>query len=424
MEQGGKPIVYVGVDWAKEKHQVCAIDAGGRVLGERVVPHRAAALAEMCRWLAKLAGGAPPTVWVGIEVPHGAVVETLLEGGFIVHSLNPKQMDRFRDRFTVAGAKDDRRDARVLADSLRTDPQCYRRLQPEEPLVIELREHSRMGLELKQERTRLVNRLQGQLVRYYPQFLEVANDFDAEWVLDLLELVPTPDQARRVREQTVAKLLRKRRVRKVDATKVLAVLRQPALVVAPGTEAAAVAHLELLVERVRLVNAQLKRCSRRIDALLELLSSPESVESGGARCEQRDVTILRSLPGVGPIVLATLLAEGWWVLVARDYQAWRALSGVAPVTRSSGKKHVVVFRRACNPRLRDAVYHWSRVAVQRDPVCKAAYAGLRARGHGHGRALRSVGDRLLSVACAMLRDGTSYDVTRRQRRPAPELLAA
>ncbi|MFX5785548.1 transposase, partial [Acinetobacter baumannii] len=75
----------------------------------------------------------------------------------------------------------------------------------------------------------------------------------------------------------------------------------------------------------------------------------------------------------------------------------RSLTGVAPVTRSSGKSHLVVRRLACHPRLANAMYHWARVATQRDQISRAKYQALRARGHSHGRALRSVGDRLLNV---------------------------
>jgi transposase len=85
------------------------------------------------------------------------------------------------------------------------------------------------------------------------------------------------------------------------------------------------------------------------------------------------------------------------------------LSGVAPVTRSSGKRRVVVMRKACHMRFRSAVYHWARVAIQHDPASRERYAALRARGHSHGRALRSVADRLLGVACAMLENQTLYD---------------
>ena len=69
----------------------------------------------------------------------------------------------------------------------------------------------------------------------------------------------------------------------------------------------------------------------------------------------------------------------------------------------------MVRRYACKRRLRNAVFNWGGVAVQHDPISKAKYEALRARGHGHARALRSVVDRLLYVACAMLNSGTLFD---------------
>ena len=87
----------------------------------------------------------------------------------------------------------------------------------------------------------------------------------------------------------------------------------------------------------------------------------------------------------------------------------RSLAGVAPVTKRSGKSCIVIRRQACQNRLANALYHWARVAVQHDPRSRAKYAELRSRGHTHGRALRQVGDRLLNVACAMLRSGTTFN---------------
>ena len=107
-------------------------------------------------------------------------------------------------------------------------------------------------------------------------------------------------------------------------------------------------------------------------------------------------------------MLSTLLAEAGDVLSRRDYRALRSLSGMAPVTRQSGGSRIVTRRLAVNGRLRDAVLDWARVAVQHDAACAAKYAALRARGHGYYRALRSVADGLLRLACAMLRDGTLY----------------
>jgi transposase len=150
----------------------------------------------------------------------------------------------------------------------------------------------------------------------------------------------------------------------------------------------------------------------RIEALLTELGQP----AGDG--QHRDVTILRSLPGVGRVVAATVLAEAAGPLASREYQTLRAQAGVAPVTRQSGKKAVVSLRRACNARLRNAVYHWARVSVQVDPRCKRHYERLRRAGHEHARALRGVADRSLGVLMAMLTSRTLYDPARRLEKVA------
>ena len=147
---------FAGIDWASREHRVCLVDAGGKIVGERGFAHGGAGLAELCAWLLTITGAVPAAIAVAIEVPHGPIVETLLERGFQVYAINPKQLDRFRDRFTVAGAKDDRRDAHVLGDSLRTDRHCFRQLSAEDAMVIELRKWSRMTEDL-QERNRLAS---------------------------------------------------------------------------------------------------------------------------------------------------------------------------------------------------------------------------------------------------------------------------
>ena len=407
------PTLFVGIDWATQENQLCVLDAEGTVVGERSFDNDGAGLAETCAWLLGFEADAV-RIAVAIEVPHGPVVETLLEWGFVVHSINPKQLDRFRDRFTLAGAKDDRLDARVLGSSLRTDAHAFRRLRMDEPTVLELREWSRMADDLKEERNRLTNRVRQQLRRYYPQLLDVGPDPGADWFLDLWQLMPFPARARRTQRRSIERVLRKHRIRRIDADEVRELVKRPAVTVAPGTTEAASVHIQRVAARLRLVNQQLKEAHRELDRLIAELCADEE-PSPGKRSEQHDAAILRSLPGVGRIVLAVLLAEASQAIAARDYQALRALCGVAPVTRRSGKRKLVVMRQACHPRLRDAVYHWSRVATQNDEIARRAYTALRARGHSHGRALRSVADRLLRVACAMLRDRSAYDTAKRAR---------
>lgn len=406
---------WVGIDWATVDHQVCVLDGDRRVRLERSYLHSGVGLAALADDLGALSPDEPEQIAVAIEVPRGPVVETLLERRFHVHAINPKQLDRFRDRFTVAGAKDDRRDAFVLAHSLSTDLECFRELRVDAPTIVHLRELSRVDEDLRQEHNRLINRLREQLHRYYPQLLQLCSSADEPWLWALWELAPSPARGARLRVDRVRRLLHEERIRRLAAEEVCTLLRTRALTVAPGTAEAAAAHIGLLLPRLRLVVAERQQCARQIDALLLAL---EAEGEPGQQNEHRDIQILRSLPGVGRVVTATMLAEAAQALETRDYHALRALSGVAPITRQSGKNAQVVMRRGCNGRMRNAVYHWARVCVMQDGHWRARYVELRTRGQTHGRALRAVADRLLARLVAMLRDRTLYDAARVRARAA------
>src|SRR3954453_7724638 len=317
---------FAGVDWGSAKHQACLLDEAGTVVGERAFAHGGAGLGALCDWLVSIAGEAGRGA-VGIEGPHGPVVDALLDRGFAVHAINPKQLERVRDRVSLAGAKDDRRDARVAAGGLRTDPHLFRPVEAGDPAVIALREWSRLAEELQHERVRLGNRIRQQLWRYYPQLLEVSDDVTAEWVLDLWTLAPTPTKAARLRETTLARLLQRHRIRRVDAKQVVGLLRQPAIPVAEGVTEAAVLHLRSLVARLRLANREFHQAEGKLDELCATLR--ESTTASGAA--PRDAAVLHSLPGVGPVTLATLLTEAAGPISRRDYAALRSLFGVAPV---------------------------------------------------------------------------------------------
>ena len=145
----------------------------------------------------------------------------------------------------------------------------------------------------------------------------------------------------------------------------------------------------------------LQACSQQVSSLLNTLAEEPGEDEGPS-----DVAIVRPLPGVGRKMTVWLLAEAAQPLAERDYQALRTHSGVAPVTKPSGKRRVVVTRHGCNPRLRNALYHMARVAMQRDAHFNNVYAALRAKGQRHGQALRNIGDRLLRILMAMLRQRT------------------
>jgi transposase len=403
---------FVGIDWGSREHQVTVVGPDRTVRHERKTPHTGSDIAALAHWLVSLAGRTGATVAVALEVPRGALVDALLAQGLHVYALNPKQLDRFRDRYTVAGAKDDRRDARVLAGSLVTDRGAFRRLDPEDGRVVQLREITRLEADVDAELRRLSNRLREQLYRLAPGLLTLCAGADEPWLWALLERAPTPAAGARLTRGTVVHLLAEHRIKRFTAEEVLTVLRAPALTVAPGVLEAAQEHLTLLLPRLRLGHEQQRRCAARSEQLLDDLAQTP---------EHRDVAILRSWPGVGRKVSATMLAEASRLLAARDYHALRCHIGCAPVTKESGRRRLVAMRHACNPRLRNTLHYWAQTAVQHDPVGAALYARLRARGCSHGRALRGVGDRLLAVLVAMLRSQTLYDPTR--RRTAREIAA-
>lgn len=401
--------VTAGIDCGQAEHHVCVLDRERRLIAERRFPHSGQGLMDLSAWLLTHGEGEPARVHAAIEVPRGSVVETLIERGFPVWALNPRQLDRFRERYTAAGAKDDRRDAWVLGSALQTDRSAFRALRVDDPAVIELRELSRLDSELGEELTRVSNRLRDQLHRFFPQMLQLCPAANEPWLWQLLALVPTPVRAVRVRPSAVQRVLTHGRIRKVTAAEVVETLRAPALRVAPGTVEAASQRVAILLPQLTLLHEQRRDVGKRLAQRLEALT-----QTSGQEREHHDVTILRSWPGIGVRIAATMLAEAHDALRRRDYHALRSLGGLAPVTVASGKYRLVKMRYACNARLRTALYHWARTAMQTDAYARAHYTQLRGRGHTHARALRGVADRQLAVLMAMLNAGTLYDAAQRK----------
>ena len=151
--------------------------------------------------------------------------------------------------------------------------------------------------------------------------------------------------------------------------------------------------------------------------VIEAMNSKLKTEGG----RPTDIEILRSIPDVGDVVLVTLLAEAWDLIRRRDHEALRLLGGMAPVTKQSGKSKYVVRRRAVCRSLSDALHVLGGIAAIHDPVSRARYQSLRARGLGYCRSVRTVCDRLLLVACAILEKGELFD---KQFKKPPQQAAA
>ena len=398
---------YIGIDWATEAHRICLLDQDGQLCGKTSIPHSGAGLAQLQDWLTDH-GVVSALAAVGIETPRGAVVETLVERGFAVFAINPKQLDRFRDRYTTGGAKDDDRDAWCIASALHTDRAAFRHVSVDLPEIIRLRELYRTHLELGVDTQRQASRLREQLRRYYPQMIALCPASDQPLLWDLLELAPLPEVAHQITGDQVAVVLQRRRIRRLTAEQVLLQLRATPLTLAPGASQAASEHALVLIEELRpLHRLQSKTLQHLYRLLRQMRASHQDLQ------RPSDAEIIDSLPGAGTLTVAAVLTEASQAVADRRGDTLRTYAGLAPVTRQSGKYRSVSIRYACNQRLRDAFRHFT-LASLRDPIARRHYDELRRQGHTPARALRGVGDRWVSVLIAMLRSGQRYDPTRRK----------
>ena len=398
---------FVGVDLGQWLHIASVLDANGNFLEERGFAHSHKGLSETVDWLLQLAAQDSKRIAVAIEKPHGAVVEILLDSAIAVFSINPKQVDRFRDRHSMSGAKDDRRDAFVLADALRTDGHRFQRLQLPPPEIIAMRGLLSTRDQLVKNHVALSSQIRDLVARCWPHLVSLAPKDKAldSFFCELLQLFLDAHNPADLGRKAIQQLVRKHHIRRAQTDQILEILPQTPLRVAQATTKATSMHLKLLLPQLLLV----RQHRRDSDQLLERWFKQQRTTDEPFT----DSAILASFPGVGAFVLASVLCYAHNPVRLRNLEAFRSLGGIAPVTKQSGKRRQVLLRRARSQPLNNALYHWARIAVLRDPHSKEHYDRLRARGHSHARALRGVMDRILPIAMAMLRNQTLYDPARR-----------
>jgi len=401
---------FVGIDLGQWLHMASVVDAKGEFIGERGFPHSCEGLSGTVDWLLEMTTKDTERIAVAIEKPHGAVVELFLDNSIAIFSINPKQVDRFRDRHSMSGAKDDRRDAFVLADALRTDGHRFQRLKLPPPEIVAMRGLLATRDQLVKNHVALSSQVRELLIQCWPHLISLAPKDKAldSFFCELLQLFLDAKGPAGLSCTTFQQLVKKHHIRRVQPEQILEVLHQTPLRVAPATTEATSKHLKLLLQQLLLV----RQHRRDSDQLLEKWFKQQRTTDE----PYTDAAILASFPGVGAFVLASVLSYAHDPVRLRNLEAFRSLGGIAPVTKQSGKRRQVLLRRARSQPLNNALHHWARIAVLRDPHSKQHYDRLRSRGHSYARALRGVMDRILSVAMAMLRDRTLYDPSQRSNK--------
>lgn len=391
-------MLYCGIDWASDHHDVCLLGEDGVVRWRRRIGHDPAGIDELRAAIA-VHEPDPAQVAVGVETSHGLLVGALVEAGYVVHPINPKAAERFRDRRKPSGGKHDRLDAEVLASAVRTDRANLRALLPDSELANEIATLARDRHALVREHTRLMNQLRSALGQYFPAAL-VAFDLDADSTLAFLGRYPTPEAAAKLSAFQIASFLRTRRANRDLATKAAAAkeaFRAPALRARPEIARAKARLVRVVCAQLGALRPELSAYERELDRLLK--THPEG-------------ELLRSLPGLGVILASRVLAgTGDNPLRFRSAAGLCAYAGTAPILRQSGKRAVVKARSACPKEFRDAVQQWADQARRpaRSPWAAEFYRRHRERGHNHNESLRALGNRLLELLFDLRRKGARYD---------------
>jgi transposase len=393
--------LFVGDDWAEAHHDIELVDQAGRVLVRRRLPEGVAGMSALHALIADHLehDAEPDQVVVGIETDRGPWVQALLATGYTVYAINPLQAARYRERHGTSGAKSDPGDAHVLAELVRTDRDHHRPIAGDSELAAALKVLARSHQSIIWARQRQANLLRSTLREFHPAALQAfSTDLTSRDCLAVLSLAPTPEQGRALKVSKVEKALRaagRQRNLTVRAEQICAALRSDQLAAQPLVTLAYGATVTALV-------AVLVELNRQVDAL------GEQVEASFG--QHPDVEIYRSLPGLGTILGARVLAEfGDDPDRYADAKARKNYSGMSPITRASGTRRVVLARYARNQRLSDALYLQAFSALSTSPGARHYYDTHRARGATHHQALRALANRLVGILHGCLRHQATYN---------------
>jgi transposase len=385
---------HAGVDWSWQDHAVCVVDDDGEVVRRLTVPHSGPGLQMLVRVLQR-----EQVSGVAIERGDGPVVQALLEAGLQVFVITSRQVKALRLRYGTAGNKDDRFDAYVLADVLRTDRRRLVPLTPDGPATVGLRMLVRARKDLVAARIAAHNQLRSHLLTAFPAAVGLFAALDSPISLTFLTRFPSAQRAGWLSDKRLAAWL----------TSVGYCGRQTPTELMTHLKGAPAGLDGVAAEAAEVVTAQLVTLLQTLRERIQVLDE----RIGEALALHADAHIFTSLPRSGTVRAALLLAE---IGDSRGRfpteEALAAAAGVSPSTRASGRSHAVVFRHACDHRLREALTDFAADSRQASPWAKDIYDRARARGARHPHAVRILARAWIRVIWRCWTDNTSYDPTR------------
>jgi transposase len=341
----------------------------------------------------------PRDVAVGTETDRGFFVGAMIACGYAVYAVNPLAASRYRDRHGVSGAKSDPGDAKMLADLVRTDRHNHRQVAGDTADVEALKVLARAHQSLIWSRQRQTAALRSTLREFYPAALACfGEDLQANDSLSVLGRAPSPEQGRKLSMSQIEAVLRgggRMRLVTSRAKEIQGHLRGSHLELPQIVAQAFGSSVSATVAIISEINRQIATLEAELTKHFE---------------QHPDAEIIRSLPGLGPVLGARVLGEfGDDPNRYDDAKSRKNYAGTSPVTRASGTKRIVVARFVRNKRLGDACYWWAFSSIKTSPGARALYDSHRANGDNHHQALRALANRLVGILHGCLKHRMLYD---------------
>ena len=385
--------ISVGIDIAKDIHWVTAIDADGVVLLDRKLPNRPPDLAALAEEIAALQG----QVRVGIDVLGGIAglaAAMLAETGFALVHVPGLAVNRARQGTVGGENKSDPRDARIIAEQVRTRSDL-RPVEAATEIDLEIRLLVGRRRDIVRAQTQRLARLHDLLVGIFPG-LEATLDLTTKGPLHLLTRYVTPDELRGAGRQRLIRHLQAAgglpKVEELADRALAAAAEQTIAIPAERMTARLIRELaaEALASRARLIEVD-----RDLAALLE---------------RHPDAALIRSLPGMGVVLTAELIAEAGNLSRFRSADALASAAGMAPVLKQSGRTRFLRRPSGGNKGLKRVFYQSAFCSLGHNDS-RTFYARKRREGKRHHQAVIALARRRVNVLWAVLQNRTPFQTS-------------
>lgn len=387
---------FVGLDWADQRHAVCLRAADARQSHHLSLEQTPEALHGWVSQLRVQFGGRK--VAIAIEQSRGQVINALMTYDFVVlYPINPKALARYREAFVTSGCKDDPSDAELLLSLLLLHREKFRPWLPDDPQTRTLQmlvEHRR---KVVQDRVRLTNRIKSLLKGYFPQALEWAGSLATTQACDFLERWPSLEKVQKAKPSQLRNFYVKHgcRQKEIIDERIGQMRTAQALTQDPAILTASMMMLQASVAPLRTVIQAIEQFDDKIAQLFQ---------------EHPDHDLYESLPGAGAVLEPRLLAAMGNDRARYEFAAdIQQLSGTAPVTDRSGKKHFVYRRRACAKFMKQSFHEFAAHSVESSAWAGAYYHQHRERGMSHHACVRALSFKWIRIIFRCWKDRKPYD---------------